>query len=211
MPKPLFALLRHAPTTDDALGVLTAPRDNPRVLPLDESALAQVTDSVRSLMKQTGRAINISASPTERSIVTARNIADMLNGEPTVTTDDRLGNIDQGMVSGTTQENFRKSPLYWRWHHHPATVKFSGGEHLFDVSTRIDSFISERCAEPSIELIISHTTPLQVMMTSLLGLTPGLIWNFYFAYYRITAVYGSTLIAANSLGDIGSWIPQLRE
>lgn len=212
MPKPLFILLRHAPTVDDRRGVLTAPHDEPRLLPLNRPALARVAAAIGSVTRETGRALRISASPAARSTVTASGVADALGKGTSVGVDPRLSNIDQGTMAGATQDDFRRSPLYWRWHHHPDSVRFSGGESLHGVSQRVDDFIAEHCAtEPHVELVVSHTTPLQVMAASLLGLDRGLLWTFYFAYYRVTVIYGAHLVASNSLGEIGTWIPQLRE
>jgi broad specificity phosphatase PhoE len=209
--KPIFVLLRHVPTMDDSLGLLTSPNAKTQILPLEAEAFVRIATVIDSIAAESGREVRISASPTDRGSATANALSAQLNCPHTLAEDRRLLNIDQGVVAGQSQKEFAESPLYWRWHHFPDTVLFPKGENLTDVASRIDAFISEQCSSNLVHVVISHTTPLQVIATRLLGLELSTVWRFYFAHYHLTVIYGATLISSNSLAEPGSWTTYLRE
>lgn len=210
-PKPIFLLLRHLPTTDDAAGLLTPHDATTELEPIDELALRKLARAIDRLATDTCRHLTITSSQTDRGRVTGEELARCLASPVKIDEDVRLGNIDQGSIGGITQDEFSRSPLYWRWHTLPHMTTFPKGEALLDVVGRIDELIAWLSSKPTVNLVISHTTPLQVMLSRLLGLKSDRIWSFYFAYYTLTAVYGDTLIALNSAEVSGRWITQLRE
>jgi broad specificity phosphatase PhoE len=209
--KPFFILLRHVPTADDALGILTPPNAETELLPVESEVFVRIAKVIDSVASATGRDVEISTSPTDRGKATAVSVATRLSCRHTLVEDGRLLNIDQGSISGHSQEQFATSPLYWQWHHFPNRVSFPKGERLTDVASRIDEFISDKCNVALVNVVISHTTPLQVIATRLLGLDLSAVWRFYFAHHHITVIYGATLMAANSLAEPGTWTSQLRE
>lgn len=209
--KPLFILVRHVPTMEDDAGLLTPATAPTRVKAIDLPALERVARLVDDVAEATRRDVSISLSPTDRSRATCRALRDMLAVTASSAEDPRLLNIDQGGVAGLTQDEFRRKPLYWQWHVSPEHTIFPGGEGLAEVSRRVDAFASSRAMAESIQVVISHTTPLQVFLARCLDLPTGTIWRFYFAYYAATVVYGSVLLSANSTESCGSWLVALRD
>lgn len=122
-----------------------------------------------------------------------------------------LNNIAQGNVGGTLQSDFAKYPLYWKWHHAPDRTYFPGGESLADVQSRVSQAVGLLDQENALNVIVSHTTPMQVLMTILLDLPVANVWRFYFAHFSLTVTYGETLLANNVKRLQQDWISLLRE
>ena len=72
-----------------------------------------------------------------------------------------------------------------------------GGECLQDVKRRIEDFLSKAGGQNTI--IISHTTPMQVLLCRLLGIEVDRIWSFKFDHYRFTAIFGEILLRYNAM------------
>jgi len=126
--------------------------------------------------------------------------------------DARLGNIDQGAYAGSTQTQFSSTELYRAWHSAPTTVRFPGGETLGDVKARVSSFLQENLSGGrSLNLVVGHTTPLQVLTLQLLGLPLRNVWQFYYAPFSATIIYGNVLLMHNGRQVTNNWTTQIRE
>lgn len=209
--KPLNILVRHLPTLEDDLGLLTPAGAHGKLLDPDSELLRRMVTPIKGLSDKTKRPITLWSSLSSHAKETATQIGENLNLEGYVHSDVRLNNIDQGILSGSTQLEFSKTPLYHRWHSIPNYVSFPTGESLDDVKNRIRSFICDSERTSNINVIVSHTTPLQVLMLEMLGMSCDHLWNVYFAYYAVSIIYGNTVLALNTTDDISYAVEQMRE
>lgn len=195
---PLTILIRHLPTLDDEKNILTPYDSDNEFLPINEAEIKNIAYCLEQISQITGRKICFYTSPVMRATEMANLINRYMKTKETITIDSRWCNINQGEVSGIRQSEFKNEPLWRNWHERPEYVSFPNGETLHDVQKRVNEALSMISRNTNINVIISHTTPLQVAITSLLGIDLSHIWRFYFEYYAITIVVNNVILCANA-------------
>ena len=193
--KPLYILVRHLPSTEDEQRLFSDPGAEIPLLAIDRRRIGAVAACVAALRRDRDVPLVVLSSETQRSTTTVEAIAAQLP-RATHRIDLRLHNIRHPEWNGLEQQAVRDSPLYQRWHRAPTTVSFPGGESLADVAARIDALLAELQFDTD-HLIVSHSTPLQVLACRLLNIPLDAIWSFYFEFYAVTAILGGVLTRLN--------------
>jgi len=194
---PVNILIRHLPTYDDQKDLLSPYNGDCSILPVEQGKIQKMSNTLETVSEITDRKIIFYVSPVNRAIKTATLINDNLKKDYNIIQDKRLYNINQGSVSGITQNAFKKEPLWRVWHEKPHYTSFPKGESLTDVYHRIQSIVSEYSRSSDINVYISHTTSLQVLATILMNVDISRIWNFYFEHYTMTMFFNQVLLYSN--------------
>lgn len=194
---PLNILIRHLPTYDDQRDLLSSYNVDSPILPVESERIQKISNTLDSISEITDRGIVFYVSPVNRATETAIMINDKLKNSYNIVQDKRLYNINQGSISGMTQNEFKKEPLWRIWHDRPHHTTFPNGESLIDVYHKIQSIVSEFSRQPNINVYISHTTPLQVLATIFMNIDVSQIWNFYFEHYAMTIFFNQVLLYSN--------------
>lgn len=195
---PITILIRHLPTVDDNKNLLTPYDDDVVLLPVNEDYLKKMAECIEKISELTRRNVCFNTSPLQRGVKMAKILNSYMTSQGMIELDDRWCNIHQGDIAGLSQETFRKEALWRNWHERPNLTSFPNGESLYQVQTRINEMISLISRNNCINVIISHTTPLQVILTSLLGIELKYIWRFYFEHYSMTIIVNDILLCANT-------------
>lgn len=186
------------PTIDDDKNLLTPYNRDSELLPINEERLAIMAKSIENVSLITERKIIFNTSPLQRGIKMVQKLNEYIQCNGEIKLDDRWRNINQGEVAGLSQAEFQKEPLWRIWHERPQQAFFPNGENIHNVYERISGALSSISRQGHINVIVSHTTPLQVILTSLLNIDISNIWTFYFEYYSLTVVINNTLLCANT-------------
>ncbi len=135
-------------------------------------------------------------SGNQRSVDTLKKILDddlITNLE--VISDTALRNIEQPEMEGLTFEEIQKQQIFKIWNTKPELVHFEGGESLQDVIDRCTE-LREQIKENSI--LVSHTTPLQVLLCNEIGLDFSKIWAFKFDHLAFSLLHTKKLLRLNT-------------
>lgn len=139
---------------------------------------------------------NLYHSGNQRSTDTMDAILDKdIKSKLKVHSDIALRNIEQPEMEGLSFEEIKKRPIFKVWNTTPELANFEGGESLQDV---IDRCVLFRKNVRSNSLIISHTTPLQVLLCNEIGLDFSKIWAFKFDHLSFSLIYSRKLLRLNS-------------
>jgi len=162
-------LLRHARSTANGAGVLAG--RSPGV-GLDESGAGQAAGLVRRLAQVPLAAVVV--SPLQRCQQTVAELA--AERGLTVTTDDRLSEVDYGEWTGRELVALAKEPLWTVVQQHPSAAVFPGGEGLAAVQARAVAAIREHDARIAAEhgpravwLACSHGDVISSVLADALG------------------------------------------
>lgn len=178
------------------MGLFSNPDHEVPLLPIDLQRLGRVGAALRNWTSNRIWPLVGVASHTQRSYLTLLALSEMVKITET-RRDVRLTNIRHPDWDGRRQADLSGSALYRQWHTIPSTVHFRGGESLADVAARVDDVLG--AFPPQCDrLIVSHSTPLQVMLCRLLHLSLDSVWAFYFEPYAVTAVYSGALVKFNA-------------
>lgn len=188
-------LVRHLPTLDDANGIYTPPDSNVGFAAIDESRLAGLREEISAFV-HAHNIQHVYCSSNQRGVKTAEILFDGLSTKCKIAADSALGNMDQPEWGNQPQSYVKTTDKYRLWHSNPSTVQFEGGESLQDVERRIDKFLDRTSGQSAI--IVSHTTPMQVLLCKLIGIDVDRIWCFEFEHYRLTAMFGQILLRYNA-------------
>lgn len=190
----LIAMLRHLPTTDDVSDLYTANSANPPLTDIPAEKLRSLQNEISSFISAF-KIESIYLSDNPRGVGSAEAL--FRNKAPArLHFDARLNNILQPEWAGLTQDAVKPTRLYKIWHTKPISVAFEDGETLSDVGNRIGSFMRSLAGQSSV--IISHTTPMQVLACTILNLPIDRIWTFKFDHLSFTVVAQDLLLRLNS-------------
>lgn len=192
----LVILLRHFPTIHDVNNIYTPPYLNLPFIPI-------VYDEIKSLQSEIAEFFSahnlrhVYHSDNPRGANSAKLLCSSLNCEHEIIKDDALNNILQPEWGNLSQDDIKNTKLYNVWHTNPQLVKFENGESLFDVKNRIDAFWERMSTSGG--LVISHTTPMQVILCKLLKADISSIWCFKFDHFRFTVFLDSVMLRYNAI------------
>lgn len=187
-------LFRHLPTIDDVKDIYTAIDANPKFANLNQLKILNAIEQIQSFLS-VNKQSKILVSDNPRGRETFKYLAERGISDSAATFDRRLNNIQQPEWSGMSQEIVSKLPLYREWHDNPASIRFKQGESLSDVESRVLSVLNENEGDL---FIISHTTPMQVILCIALGLNCSSIWSFKFDHYSFSVIYQGVLVRLNA-------------
>jgi broad specificity phosphatase PhoE len=194
MPR-MIVLVRHLPTEHDLNHVYTDWRDDPPLAPIEETSLRRVREELATFISRFS-VEQIWVSDNPRGEKTVKMLFSQNVSPCVIRKDARLNNIRQPEWAGRSQTEISQSGLYRDWHLKPTMTTFADGESLRDVTLRIESFLTDIRAERMI--ILSHTTPMQVLLCHLLGIAYDRIWSFKFDHLAFTLIYSSILLRYNN-------------
>ena len=160
------ALVRHGDVDDSVRGRCCGSLDPP----LSDEGWRQMQRTSGLLRRLS--AVAIYASPRKRTLDSAR----ALEMSAPMTIDDRLREIDFGLLEGLTYQDVAdRYPDVWRlWMQQPVDVAFPEGERFADFSARVDQAvtdIAERHHGDAI-VIVAHGGVNRLVVARALGLEP---------------------------------------
>lgn len=148
-------------------------------LELDETGARQA-EAAAARIALDYKPLAVYSSPLQRAMRTAGVIAGRLHLP--VHADDGLLDLDYGDFTGLTGEEARlKFPyIYGTWLAAPHIMRFPHGESLDDVRLRVVDLTSRLSQEyPNGEVVlVSHIVVCRVLLSSLLGMHPGVFNTF---------------------------------
>ena len=147
---------------------------NPQLRHQDEPLSAEGRQAAQNLVAYFAHkpiaAIYVSAY--QRTWQTIAAVADQLQLTPVV--DERLNEIDNGLVDEMTEQEFQRAyPEVWpAYVARTADFRFPGGETGMEVAARIKAFMDEKRAQHAGDdiLLVSHEGLIRQMMCTVLGL-----------------------------------------
>lgn len=187
-------LFRHLPTTDDVSDVYTSNNSKVDFIPIEK----QLIDNIRNQLIQFLAKNNINqvyCSDNSRGKGTAKILFDDFPFKLNIIADKRLNNILQPEWSGLHQSVVMETERYKTWHLNPEKVSFLNGETLKDVELRTENLLND--LDNNGALLISHTTPMQVILCKLLGFNLNRIWAFKFDHYSFCVTVNNILLRYN--------------
>jgi broad specificity phosphatase PhoE len=191
----IIVLFRHLPTIDDINRVYTRNNSTIPFAQFSGNIINKIIEESNSFVRKFN--VNyIYCSDNSRGIGTAKILFERMDRLKKIIPDERLNNILQPEWANKRIDDVKKTPLYKKWHSNPKAVKFLDGESLFDVENRIKSFLED--IDYNSAFLISHTTPMQVILCKLLGIDIGKNWIFKFDHLSFTVVKGDILLRYNS-------------
>jgi broad specificity phosphatase PhoE len=110
--------------------------------------------------------------------------------------DSRLSNILVPRWAGRLESELEGEEDWRLFLNEPLEFFPAGGESIVEVVKRIDSFIDDLDRGPT-PIIVSHTTPLQVLWLRALGLPLENLWLTEFKFHALTMVVGGCLEVQN--------------
>lgn len=203
----MIALIRHLPTLDDIAGVYTAADSTVEFAPFVEEKLSRLRQEVALFITENS-VKKVFCSPNSRGTGTANELLRGLEPPIDLIADARLTNILQPEWANKSQEVVSQTDIYKLWHADPKSVHFKNGESLNDVKRRIVSLLDDIGDQNA--LIISHTTPMQVLLCSALRIDTSHIWAFKFDHYMLTVLFNHILLRYNSQSANGLNLAELR-
>jgi broad specificity phosphatase PhoE len=155
-------LIRHGETVWNRERRFTTRTD----VELSEAGIDQARRAAEALADVTIDCIY--SSPLQRALRTAEMIA-ARHGGCTVTTDQRLVEIDAGPFEGMTEEELVAGPLaadFARWHT-DGVPEFPDGCEPFDTAlARASAFLEEHDGEPGTTLVATHGSLARLIVSS---------------------------------------------
>jgi len=165
MPLRLF-LIRHGETDWNREGKVQGFCD----VELNGLGLRQAEAIASSLRGEDVRAVY--SSTLKRALETARLIA-KVHGL-SVTTDDRLKELNQGVLEGLTSERMwaEYESLLKRWREEPATLRMPGGESMQELQDRCWDFVQALVQKHLDEtvVIVAHGFAIRAILCKIIGL-----------------------------------------
>ena len=132
----------------------------------------------------------IYVSGYERTRQTIHFVAGQLDITPII--DERLNEIDNGLIEGLSDEEIRaKYPSVWQgFHERSADFRFPGGETGEEACQRISGFLEEkRQLHPHENIVVvSHEGLIRILMCNLMNLPVYQRWNFQVDFCGITEI-----------------------
>ena len=194
-------LFRHFPTTDDVDNIYTSHNAKVSFAPLQMKLIENAQSQLFQFLDK-NNIRQAFCSDNYRGIETAEMILKKIRLEVELKIDHGLSNILQPEWSGLHQIDVQNTEQYKTWHIEPKKVKFSNGESLFDVENRIELLLQK--IDSNGALLISHTTPMQVILCKLLKIDLNRIWAFKFDHYSFTIIANDILLRYNarSINDV---------
>ncbi|MEI6191312.1 MAG: class I tRNA ligase family protein [bacterium] len=164
-----FLVVRHGEADNNVLGIISSDPNRPHHL--TEKGRSQVLALAGNLKSKKIDLIYV--SPFVRTQETAKILSQALNIAPeNVITDDRIHEVYAGELDGKSDAEYQRF-FESRMEKFDKTPK--GGENYTDIKNRMTSFvydINSKNKDKNI-LIISHNTPVWLMFSGVLGLTPN--------------------------------------
>jgi broad specificity phosphatase PhoE len=156
-------LIRHGETVWNLERRFTTRTD----VELSETGIDQAHRAAEALADLT--IDRIYSSPLRRALCTAEMIAARHGEGCTVTTDQRLVEIDAGPFEGMTEEELVAGPLaadFARWHT-DAVPEFPDGCEPFDTAlARASSFLGAHDRQPGTTLVVTHGSLARLIVSS---------------------------------------------
>lgn len=188
-------LLRHLPTVDDLNDVYTPPDADVPFAPGIGKDVERIAGELSEICRQHGlETIYYSNNPRGRR--TFQLLSPSMCCDSEWVPDARLNNILQPEWAHLNQRDVSRTELYRQWHADPGSVQFEHGENLGDVKIRVESFLEQVSGRGGV--VISHTTPMQVMLCLLLGCDVTRLWSFKFDHCAFTLLADRTLLRYNA-------------
>lgn len=159
-------LVRHGETDANAEGRTQGRRD----VPLNALGRRQANALVEALQRYEPRAVY--SSPASRARDTGAPLASALALE--VRIDDRLAELDQGVLDGLTREELRRDHAVFlrRWREEdPADVRMPDGESMADAQARmVAALVDVAAAHPDATVVLfSHNLATRALLCHALG------------------------------------------
>jgi len=146
-------------------------------LPLDETGIKQAEAAAQKLAGCEATAIY--SSPLQRTMMTAKPIADVLS--LTIQPLEGLIDIDYGAWQGLSTEEAleQDTNLYQQWIRTPQNARFPDGEGLQDVRDRVETVINKVLSEHTGQtvILVSHVVVCRVFICTVLGLDNSHFWQ----------------------------------
>lgn len=188
-------LFRHLPTEDDVSNNYTAHNSKVKFAPLKNELVQNAQDQLIQFISE-NNITQVFCSNNERGRATANIILKTFKTQLDLRIDQGLNNILQPEWSGLNQTDVEKTLQYKIWHSEPKRVIFVNGESLIDVEHRVSNILAK--IDNNGALLISHTTPMQVILCKLLGIDLNRIWAFKFDHYTFSVVANDILLRYNA-------------
>lgn len=191
----VLIILRHFPTIFDLQKRVVPPKSDINILSVNRKKVDNLNSNFKKFSIKNGINSIYSADNT-RAINTASLINKKLNLK--VNRSSLLNNIcNPEWQNLTEKEIIEKYPnKFHRWCTKPSGIKFKHGESIEDVKNRIKIFLNN-LSESS--LIITHTTPFQLIICQLLNLPINSVWLFKPEFFTFSVIYDQTLFALNAI------------
>jgi len=183
----MLILIRHGESTMNAEGKLVG-RLDPLLTPTGEAQAARAGATLAAVNE-------LIVSPLTRT----RQTASLLGVETPMRIDERVIELDYGVLDGTTLGEVDPS-LWARWHEE-ADFAPEGGESLVDLRRRLSPLLEELFATPgqgarSKEgdvVIVSHVSPIKAAVAWALGTDDLVAWRMRLSNGSVTRIgYGPT-------------------
>jgi len=183
----MLILIRHGESTMNAEGKLVG-RLDPSLTPTGEAQAARAGATLAAVNE-------LIVSPLTRT----RQTASLLGVETPMRIDERVIELDYGVLDGTTLGEVDPS-LWARWHEE-ADFAPEGGESLVDLRRRLSPLLEELFATPgqgarSKEgdvVIVSHVSPIKAAVAWALGTDDLVAWRMRLSNGSVTRIgYGPT-------------------
>lgn len=191
-----IVLFRHLPTIDDDSDIYTSNNSEVKFIPLRNDLILNGQSQLIRFLRE-NNIKQIFCSDNNRGIETANILFKDLPIKLNIEIDRGLNNILQPEWGGLHQNEVKKTELYKIWHSYPKEVNFLNGESLADVELRVDKLLKK--IDPNGAILISHTTPMQVILCKILELDLNRIWAFKFNHYNFTVLANNILLKYNSM------------
>jgi probable phosphoglycerate mutase len=171
-PERRLVLVRHGATSWNAEGRFTTRTD----VELSPEGVRQADEAARALA---GAGIDrVVCSPLRRARATGEAIAAAAHGNPPVTIDERLREIDAGPFEGLTGPEIEAGPMaaeFHRWRSETDPAWPDGTETYDSAVVRAEAFFTDVRHLPGTTLAATHGSLARVLVSAVvLGIAPGL-------------------------------------
>jgi isoleucyl-tRNA synthetase len=164
-----FLVVRHGEADNNVLGIISSDPNRPHHL--TEKGRSQVLALAGNLKSKKIDLIYV--SPFVRTQETAKILSQVLNIAPeNVITDDRIHEVYAGELDGKSDAEYQR---FFESRMEKFDKAPKGGENYTDIKNRMTSFIydiNSKNKDKNI-LIVGHNTPIWLMFSGVLGLTPN--------------------------------------
>ena len=169
---PTLILARHGRTTANATGVLAG---RSKGVHLDERGAEQARAAGERLAGLPLAAVV--TSPLERCRETARTIAKMQAGSPTLSSEKGLIECDYGSWTGRELKTLAKEPMWKTVQGHPSAAEFPDGETMAGMSARAisaarrwDAKVAAEHGPDAVWIAVSHGDVIKAILADALGI-----------------------------------------
>jgi broad specificity phosphatase PhoE len=189
-----IVLMRHFPTQDDFDERYTAVDSSVAPIPIDTDIVNSLHGQLLRISQRLGIS-KIYCADNNRALQTAHILAE--GSSLSVSSTPLLRNISCSQWAGLTEHEAERAfpSLYQLWHTRPLSVRFNDGESLTDVADRLVSFLG---VANSACVVITHTTPFQVLICLCLGISLDNVWRFKPEHFAFTVIHDQVLWALNA-------------